>query len=235
MLGCISSVPSETITSLKQAVAPIVCIARESPRHFVINEQYVAGTSFFVNTGAVLLPEHVLAGIRDYASSKRGSHCIPGLYVPILPQATHSPLSVRAYVLATCHEDPAHDVAACGLVASPFYDEEVKAHVRAVDWEQIAQQGGTPVACTGFPQGSTIPVTSRGVVAANKLGQGWPEQLVIHLDVWHGSSGSPVYLSSGKLIGMIIRKRDGGISYAVPTAVIRKDLLGWSISSGSGA
>ncbi|HEX4684709.1 MAG TPA: trypsin-like peptidase domain-containing protein [Gemmatimonadaceae bacterium] len=83
---------------------------------------------------------------------------------------------------------------------------------------------GAPIVSIGFPEGSDLPMN--GDKAATSLTVGIvskivPEVLQIDSYASHGSSGSPVFDSRGRVIGVIYggeKQSNGRIVYAVPAA-----------------
>jgi S1-C subfamily serine protease len=72
-------------------------------------------------------------------------------------------------------------------------------------------------------------VTSKGIIAAYYVAE---KYLVIDRAAWSGTSGSPVYVPSGRVIGMLVRTATGageGLSMARPIDLIRPFLSRFKI------
>ena len=76
------------------------------------------------------------------------------------------------------------------------------------------------MAFTGFPLQIMQPITARGTVAGYAGNQEdlEPREIIIDHNNWPGASGSAVYLSSGKVVGLILKR---GLNDAVGLAFAR--------------
>jgi V8-like Glu-specific endopeptidase len=101
----------------------------------------------------------------------------------------------------------------------------LKENITIVAFDLQTWPEGTAIAFTGFPLESKSPVTSKGDIA----GFGAITETIAAFDysidraAWPGASGSPLYLSNGRVIGIVRAAGENlgsGISYARSAAVI---------------
>ena len=95
---------------------------------------------------------------------------------------------------------------------------------------------GAPVTVIGYPLGMDTPMSDRGgaFTARSSLGVGTVSKAlpdVLQIDAWagQGSSGSPVFDTSGKVVAVVFggaRESNGRVVYAVPSAEIRRFVQG---------
>jgi V8-like Glu-specific endopeptidase len=114
------------------------------------------------------------------------------------------------------------------LTENPFTSKRFPSqpNITTVSFDTTEWHPGTPVAFTGFPLQYTIPVTSIGYIGAltgiESSGTGGYDY-IIDKATWPGASGSPIFLSNGKVIG-IIQKRGtneaSGLAYGRSAAII---------------
>jgi len=205
------SVTIETIELVKNFTVPIVCGAPATDGSF--NITVTMGSSFFINKeGYFLTAGHVLDDWNKIDQSKGA--CFPAVYIP--KRGWETLTNVQWIRFDNCVRPNDADIAVCKTMANPFAIEEVKEKVRIATFEALSTvKDGSPVAFTGFPLGSLRPITSIGNIASyiktDKL-------IIIDKNAWPGASGSPVYLSNGRVIGVLIKRgiNDGsGLAYAV--------------------
>ncbi len=212
-----SEVFISTIERIKLSVVPVVCVAPGIPKWNLLS---IEGTAFFVSEdGTFLTPNHVIQGIM---SSDRKQPCqVPAIYVPEGGwkgiNATNFDVKFIVFAAAKCATDDTADLALC----TPMADlKGLTGHEAVpVTFETSAQPDGTPVAFTGFPLSRTMPMTSRGSIASHEEIRpvGGAFEMTIDKGAWPGASGSPVYLKSGRVIGIITQRGIGdgsGISIA---------------------
>lgn len=85
------------------------------------------------------------------------------------------------------------------------------------------------MAFTGFPLRSRRPVTSKGIIASYNARL---QQVFIDKVAWPGASGSPLYVASGQVVGMVHKRGIGaveGLAFARPAVLIRDFLAGHKI------
>ena len=210
-----------TIESMKHSVAPVVCMGGDGPQ---ANIQELEGSAFFLSrTGEFLTAAHVLDEMKTHAHS-----ClITAIYLPSggwradTPEETVHWFPFRA---SDCFIERGLDVAKC----SPLDDLSVPRQgfsfeIRPVKMEFSDQADGTQVAFTGFPLGTRDPFTSRGGIAAYRTSKD-SVQLVLDQTTWGGASGSPVYLSDGRVIGIMLARgvtEGSGLTIVRPARLIR--------------
>jgi S1-C subfamily serine protease len=210
-----------TIETMKHSVAPVICMNGDGPQAAV---QHVEGTAFFISrTGDFLTAAHVI----DEMQAHHHPCPVTAIYLPSARWRADTPdETVRWFPFHTseCVIQSAQDLARC----SPVDDLSVPRpgfsfEVRPVQLEFSDQADGTQVAFTGFPLGVRDPFTSRGGIATHRSSKD-SAQLVLDQTAWPGASGSPVYLSDGRVIGiMLARGIDEGAGIAVvrPARLIR--------------
>ena len=209
----------ETIERVKNFTVPIVCGAKVADGSFKITK--IIGSSFFINKqGYFLTAGHVLDNW-DKINKSKGA-CFPAVYFPI--KGGWEILSkVRWFRFGNCVRPSDADIAVCKTTANPFTIEDVNKELDIATFETCsAVKDGMPVAFTGFPLQSLRPITSIGNIASyvkiNKL-------IIIDKNAWPGASGSPVYLSNGRVIGVLTKRgiNDGsGLAYAIASDFILK-------------
>jgi len=124
---------------------------------------------------------------------------------PIGPAHLTSPQLGFPFRIPECSIDEVLDVA----VFHPTTDLRRKpgVHIVPVQFEWNIPPDGTQVAFTGFPFAARDPMTFRAGVAAYRPvwrdGKAMDE-VVLDRSAWPGFSGSPVFLSDGRVIGMVI-------------------------------
>jgi hypothetical protein len=146
------------------------------------------------------------------------------------PSALNEPFDWFVFDIHNCVIEESLDVAKCPLSDDPF-NQKVGRDFQIVpvtfDWR--IPPDATQVAFTGFPMNVRDPMTFRANVAAYR--PAWRNEklvpeFVLDRSAWPGSSGSPVFLSDGKVIGIIIASRteEGTAMTAVRSASIVGDL-----------
>ena len=207
-------------------MAPVVCLNGDGPQATI---QDLEGTAFFISeAGEFLTAAHVIDGVQDHA------HACPviAIYLPPDRWEPERPEEIFTwYPVATgdCEVHRDLDVAKCkSLVDLSVRRGKQSFEIRPVKFEWTSQPDGTLVAFTGFPLGSRDPLTSRGGVAQYRRRA--PQNtldLVIDQSAWPGASGAPVYLSDGRVIGMLVARGSGegaGTSVVRPAHVLQRIL-----------
>jgi hypothetical protein len=105
-----------------------------------------------------------------------------------------------------------------------FRFQEMASDSKSHLWSSNGPPDGTEIAFTGFPLQLRDPLTVRASVACYQAV--WENdrpvpRLLVDRVAWPGSSGSPVYLASGRVIAILI---GGGKDEATGMTIIRAAL-----------
>jgi S1-C subfamily serine protease len=219
----------KTVTSLSRTIVPIVCGYNDERNNFKV--AFPAGSGFFVDTyGRFITANHVFEGW-DKATEKTHA-CSPSIYIPDQGwrKFTHD-IKFQYFTFVTCDRDPAVDLAVCTLEENPFTSKRVpRQNISIATFDTAEYLPGTTVAFMGFPLGYTVPINSIGNIAGL---MGIPSSAtgyayVIDKSNWPGASGSPIFLPSGKVIGIVQQRgvnEGSGLSYGMSATVV-VDFLG---------
>jgi Trypsin-like peptidase domain len=195
------------IARIKGSVAPVTCFS--PPQQISVN-----GTAFFIDTdGTFLTAGHV---IKEFLPSGTLYGCNRvGIYVPIDAWQRAQQFNARLLVFSPerCSFDGLVDVAKCKTIDNPMLDKEIHVKPMAISWEEQTPPDGAAVAFTGFPLSAVIPYTSRAnIVAYPPPIKPGATHILLDKTAWPGASGSPVYISNGNVIGLIIQRGEGAAS-----------------------
>ncbi len=236
----LDSLPQATV-KINRSVFPIVCgqVAQPGNRFSALS---IAGTGVFVDSrGHFITASHVIRE-RFSRSQQQPNGCFPAIYIPRTGWETGTQsFDANWFKFRDCVSDQAMDVAVCQTVGNPFALSS-SSQISFVLFGDVSPENGTPVAFTGFPMQAREPVTTpsrivrletTGNVASWVIrGEGNDEP------PWPGSSGSPVYLADGKVIGIILRRgieENSGLAFALPAAAIRSFLANHQLVKSGGA
>ena len=203
-----------TVEAMKHSVAPVVCLDGDGPKSTI---QDLEGTAFFISgAGDFLTAAHVIDGVQNHAHS-----CpVTAIYLPPDhwdPESSEELLAWYPFAVANCVVERGLDVARCNPLADLSLRKESFV-IRPVDFEWSSQPDGTLIAFTGFPLESRDPLTSRGGIAAYRRRSPDNLDLIIDQAAWPGASGSPVYLSDGRVVGILLAR---GAGDGAGTAIVR--------------
>jgi hypothetical protein len=203
------------IRSMKHSVTAVMC-QKPDPDHPDQSRRIIVGTIFFVSVrGDFITADHTL---QDTEPGHRLAGCEPNIWfsrpskTPGMFTATTFPFLVK-----DCIRDSGGDMARCHTVAdlSTAADGQFAPQPVVIDPRQ--RDDGTAIAITGYPLGIPVPLSSRGYIGAYQLDARGPVDIAIDHTAWPGISGSPVYDSSGKVVGMLVQagtEAASGISIA---------------------
>jgi hypothetical protein len=222
-----AGVPVETVDAVRQTVIPLIC-ASETDRGRGLDPKKIVGSGFWLNRlGQFLTAAHVVNTWRP--ATPTGAPCVPAVYFPVdgwTPEADTKLRGAR-FTLTDCQLDRDLDVAACRTLQNPFHEVLIRRPIAPARLERSVARydDGTAVAFTGFPLNSVRPITSKGFLASYRARE---RMLLVDKTAWPGASGSPVYVGSGAVIGVLIRRGHGdseGLAYARAIEPIREFLL----------
>jgi S1-C subfamily serine protease len=219
---------TKAIETAKQFVVPIVCFGL-NPDNKVPYLISVEGSGFFVSGDPrVLTAAHVGRAIEE--KQRIPSCAFPGIYVPTKGWSnTNLDVKIKYVPISQCLVGQNLDIAACNLLEDLTKDKEIEVQPTSAVLDSTIYPDGTPVAFTGFPLSFVQPITSQGIIGTYRgpnalLG---PLEMVIDKNAWPGASGSPVYESSGKVVGIIVQRGfndSSGLAFAIPGHAISKFL-----------
>jgi S1-C subfamily serine protease len=192
-----------TIDRMKLSIAPVVCLVATSTG--LVTIKIVDGSAFFVShDGAFLTAAHV---VEDFTSGRLKCD-IAGIYLPIGLWPNNGILSNRfrwfEFRPADCRIDSTLDLAKCTPLANPSQTPGVT--ITPVEIYTSVIPDGTDVAFTGFPLRTPLPRSARGGVSGYGSIDGETTEMVIDTGTWPGASGSPIYLISGKVVGVVLAR-----------------------------
>lgn len=202
-----------SIERMKRSIAPVVCRTGVADKPVSL----ILGTAFFVSSeGEFVTAAHVVEGAPVT--------CVTAIYVPLDGWRSESE-AIRLFNFRRqdCRVETNADIAVCQTMVQPTT-------VPGVDAEPVVLEpfafpaDGTEIAFTGFPLRNAEPLTARGFLAAyrNPTRNGG-ERWILDRTAWPGSSGSPVYLQDGRVIGVVIQRGindASGLAYARPASQI---------------
>jgi S1-C subfamily serine protease len=205
----------DTVEAVQMATVPILCLRTGAQQE--IQYRATVGTGFFVNrSGDFLTVGHVIEDLEKLKASER---CFAAIYVPkVLWRRRYETTlgDVRTVLVRKCFSWKELDAGACGVEKNPFQDPDLSPFVKPLALGTFKKlRDGSPIAFTGFPAQSIFPITSKGYVASYDPLSG---RVIIDKPSWPGSSGSPVYSSDGRAIGILVQggiNSKEGLSFAI--------------------
>lgn len=213
------------IEMMRHSVASLDCLAMSGAEAKILER---VGSAFLVSAaGAFLTAAHVIS---DMTKGERPCPT-PAITVPANewhPEARTEEMRWFPFKTADCRLDRALDIAVC-RVSEDLSDRGRELHLKVapVRFAWNIPPDGTPVAFTGFPLRARDPITFRGDVAAYRTP--WPDrpELVLDRPALPGFSGSPIYLSDGSVVAILVkdgREEASGITIARPVSLFREML-----------
>jgi hypothetical protein len=210
-----------SIRNMKRSVVPVVCLAVNGTETSIVRR---TGNAFFTSgAGDFLTAAHVILNLKGEHSCQ-----VPAVIMPVAnwhPEDLDENQVSFPFRISDCRIDKDLDVAACSLIDDPRSAER-PFKISSVSLEPSVPPDGTQVALTGFPDGFRDPLTSRAGVAAYRRvwrNQKAVSELVLDRVVGLGTSGSPAYLSDGRVVGIVIGIEEAtGMTVLRPAAIIRE-------------
>jgi hypothetical protein len=218
------TVTVKTINTISRSIVPVVCGYIDEHSEFRI--AFIAGSGFFVDiSGRFITDAHVLDGWDN--AIKKSHDCFPAIYIPDQGWGKFTPnVHIQYFVFVGCMRDSAVDLAVCNLIENPFTSKQVpRRNISIVTFDTTEFPPGTPAAFIGFPLQYRFPITSIGRIGgltgfdSSETGYDY----ILDKSTWPGASGSPIFLPTRKVIG-IIQKRGlnegSGLAYGRGAAII---------------
>ena len=209
---------------MKRSVAPVVCLSVKGEKSTIVDR---LGSAFFISTaGEFLTAAHVIAEMQ-----KSNRPCpVPAITLPLegwQPGAFNEPTAWLPFKIGDCAIDTLLDVAKCSAIIDPSGPLAERIRIVPVKFEWDNPLDGTQVAFTGFPFKVRDPISVRAGVAANRPvwrdGRVIPE-LILDRTAWPGFSGSPVFLSDGRVIGLLfagVLEEGTAMTFLRPASAVR--------------
>jgi hypothetical protein len=209
-------VSEQTVERVSHGVVPVACF--NNGEHTF----YIYGTAFFVDkSGRVVTAGHVIeSGPRIYA--QHGYHCVPGIIVPLSGFPVRLD-NARPFYFTECRLPSMNDVTVCRLTSNPFDDPTFSQWIRPLHLRTTPVAVGTFAAITGFEKASHTPITYDTKILQASASTGEGPVILLQSKLAQGTSGGPVYLDDGSVIGVV--SRGGGGVLDVPPANIIKLLI----------
>ena len=212
------SVSVETIEKMEQSIVPILCMRVDDKNQ--IQTRVTLGTGFFINrNGDVLTAAHVVTELQRLTSLE--NPCFGAIYVAKTEwknRYRNVDTDLQWFRMAECEYRENVDMGVCKAHLNPFLDPTTNKFIRPVSLASyVRYNDGSPIAFTGFPLQFAYPITSKGYIASYDP---TAKKLIIDKTAWPGASGSPLYTSDGKVIGIVVEQgtdKSAGLAFARPT------------------
>jgi V8-like Glu-specific endopeptidase len=205
------------IASMKRSIVPVICV-----KPHAANERFtpiVDGTGFFTTrSGEFLTAAHV---VRDFSSGGSLQGCAMGVWFTSGSDAPGR-IQFQMFPMRRCALDNDADIARCatddlsGLSGG-------KSGPLPVKIDSSTRPDGSPIAVSGYPLSSLLPITSRGFIGGYIIDSRDASQIILDRAAWPGGSGSPVYDAHGSVLGLVTKAGEGaasGISFARSASTI---------------
>jgi hypothetical protein len=215
------------IDTMKRSVAALACLSVNGKDSQILAR---SGTAFFISEkGDFLTAAHVVQDMQ-----KRQPSCpVAVVMTPTTkwqPDTRAETLVWWPFSVSSCRIDGYLDLVACSTEDDlSIIRSGLEFNIAPVKLDSRIPPDGTQVAFTGFPLDFRDPLTIRASVAAYRTiwrGDLTIGELVLDRASWAGSSGSPVYLPDGTVIGVVIATaKDGSeVMVARPALFISENL-----------
>lgn len=212
------------IETMKRSVISVDCVMVHGAEAEILQR---AGSAFFISgAGDFLTAAHVILAMQV------DTRLCPATAITAprdgwRPEARDEPRVWFPFNTSGCRIEQDSDVAACRL-NEDLSRSKLKSRIAPVKFEWRIPSDGTQVASTGFPLSVRDPVTVRAAVAGYRIP--WQNEkpipeLVLDRAAWPGYSGAPVYLSDGRVIGILIAggpDETPGMAIARPASSFRE-------------
>lgn len=210
-----------TIANLKRSIVPVVCV-KPHPDNTGFTP-VVDGTAFFTTrSGEFLTAAHV---VRDFDTGGALQGCSMEVW---FSRGATGPghMGFEMFPVRRCISDNNVDLARC---ATDDLTKEPEAGTLPVPVEIDTSErpDGLAIAVTGYPLSSLLPITSRGYIGGYATDGRGASQIALDRAAWPGGSGSPVYDSQGKVLGLVTQAGEGmasGLSFARAGSTITRFL-----------
>ena len=219
------------VERMKHSVVPLACVSVNGADSKLLGR---LGTAFFLSTsGEFMTAAHVVLDMQ-----KNDPPCpVTAVILPRNktwdPSALDEPSEWFAFSIRSCVIEKDLDVAKCPLSDDPFNQKVGRDfEIVPVKFDWSIPPDATQVAFTSFPMNVRDPMTFRANVAAYRpvwRSEKVVPELVLDRGAWPGSSGSPVFLSDGRVIGILIASRteEGATMTTLrPASAVRAVLTG---------
>jgi hypothetical protein len=207
-----------TIAAMKHSVAPVACLETKEGETKIAE---IRGSGFFISArGEFVTAGHVIEGMDG-----SGGPCpITAIFLPATrwqPEVPEEDFIWFPFKIQDCTINREIDAAKCNPLSDLSMRPDFRFLIYPVELEVAKPPDGTQVAYTGFPLRSRDPLTSRAVIATYRTvsqGAAIASEIILDHVAWMGGSGSPVYLSNGRVIGMIFAR---GTEQSTGIAIVR--------------
>jgi len=214
----------EVIDQMKRSVLAIAVAPIGKDGAVDFKQLVTVATAFLLSSdGSFATADHVLRDLEAYRTKR------PSQQVVLLPSAGKwpsgpNPVATRYCLFDVVKRDQISDIAICRVVRDPENDAAV-ARMHPVDLQTEVPPDGTEVRFLGFAEKSALPLVGAGLIASYQMDeQLLRPNIVLHATGIGGWSGSPVFLASGKVIGVFCtstgEKEEAGLSGVRPAQLV---------------
>jgi S1-C subfamily serine protease len=214
----------KTIATIMRSIVPIVCAFADAEKGGQVSG--IIGTGFLIDTnGRFVTAGHVLDDWGKVSTPERP--CQPAVFFPDTGWG-HFTVNIKVQFVSfsDCARAASVDLAVCSLASNPFTSSRIpRGSIEPVSFDTEEKPIGTPIAFTGFPLQMNSPVASQGIIAGVLADPGEDQAFGYAIDKseWPGASGSPAYISNGKVVGIVYAtgiSLGAGLTYSRSASVI---------------